>query len=426
MSCGDDLVRVGWGAGLIMEAELPALPEPLSYVVDSDPAKWHKSIAGVPIRPPQSLLEEDPARLRVHLFASRWPGICEALQQMGFDEKFIARQVIKPATARYPEFAKNCTTLKQETLRSVAVSSLPINLNFDITNICNLRCPLCPTGQGDPRYPRGRMRFEHFRKVMDEVGRCASDIYLFNWGEAFLHPDLFRMIRYAKARFGCRVTISSNFNTVTEAQLEQLVESGLDFLSLSIDGSSQATYARYRVGGDYQRVIDNIRRLQAIKAARGRKIPAVEWRYLVNAYNDAPAEIDRARNLAEKLGLIFNLGAIHVDMGKEIEEGTAAQLAVNGHWISPRHSDYDLEKGERAVKKTDCRIPWEIAYINWNGDLAPCCGLYDPGYAFGNVFEQPFREVWNGPAIQAARDVLIDNKITGHICSRCRQGGYIV
>ncbi len=424
--CDHDKVRVGWGAGLILGAELSTLRDPLDYVVDSDAEKWGTEVYGLPVKAPETLKGENTETLELHIFASRWPAICDALRGLGFDEEFIAEKVVKPDTADFPEFLVNYRALQLESLKSIQVQSRPLSLNFDITNVCNLKCPLCPTGQGDRRYPRGRMSFDNFRRIIDEIGRTASDVYLFNWGEAFLHPDLFRMIRYVKQNTGSRVTISSNFNIVTDEQLADLVDSGLDFLSLSIDGSSQEVYGKYRVGGDFAQVMAHIDRLQQIKADKGVARPAIEWCYLVHAYNDAPEEIERARTMAEARGLLFALGTIHVDMGREIEEGLESQLAVDGHWISPHFSAYDLEKKERAVKKTHCRIPWEIAYINWDGELAPCCGLYDPKYSFGNIFRSSFAEVWNGPGIQAARDVLIDNKETEHICSRCRQGGYIV
>ncbi len=427
------IVRVGWGAGMIAQGLLPSEPEAYHYLVDSDERKWGQSLAGVTICSPDKLLQEDPACLQLKIFSSSWAQICEQLLQMGFSEAFVRDQVEKPQTASSPEFLSNLQRLQQDCLKNVEVSSFPLNLNFDITNICNLRCPLCPTGQNDKRYPRGQMAFADFKKIMDEVGVYASDIYLFNWGEAFLNQDVFRMIAYARENFSCRVTISSNFNTITATQIDQLAASSLDFLSLSIDGASQESYSRYRVGGDLAQVLRNIDLLQQRKQAMGNRLPVIEWRYLVNAYNDSAEEIALARKMAEDRGLIFNLGMIHVDMGKEIEEGLEKQLQQDGHWISRNHSDtycaYDFNHFERKEKKAECTIPWRIAYINWNGDLAPCCGLYDPKYTLGNVLTDSFARVWNGEKIQLARKILIDPETVAHsqhICARCRRGGFIV
>ena len=76
----------------------------------------------------------------------------------------------------------------------------PNKLTIDIGNVCNLRCPLCPTGRADKSASKGFMKFEEFKRIIDELGDYLTNLELYNWGEPLLNRDLIKMIHYAKAR----------------------------------------------------------------------------------------------------------------------------------------------------------------------------------------------------------------------------------
>ena len=144
----------------------------------------------------------------------------------------------------------------------------PSHLIIDITNVCTLKCRLCPTGAGLPGRKKGMMPLEAFRKIIDETGKYLISIDLFNWGEPLMNKDVYQMIAYAHARH-IVTSVSSNFQHFSEAAANQMISSGLDILILSIDGASQESYEKYRIGGDFRKVIEHMSLLVKKKNEQG-------------------------------------------------------------------------------------------------------------------------------------------------------------
>ena len=125
----------------------------------------------------------------------------------------------------------------------------PTHLQIEPTTYCNLRCLLCPVNTGLNR-PRGHMDFKVFQKVVDEVGEYLFFILLWDWGEPFLNPEIYAMIRYAVER-GIKVVSSTNGHLFAQYDhADRVVRSGLDTLIVALDGITQETYEGYRQGGE--------------------------------------------------------------------------------------------------------------------------------------------------------------------------------
>ena len=112
------------------------------------------------------------------------------------------------------------------------------------TNICNLKCPLCPSGNGTLKRARGYMDLETFKKIIDEIKDKSFMVVLWNQGESFLNKDFLEMIRYASQN-KLFTLVSTNANIDFDA--EQIVKTGLDSMIVSLDGATQETYNKYRV-----------------------------------------------------------------------------------------------------------------------------------------------------------------------------------
>jgi MoaA/NifB/PqqE/SkfB family radical SAM enzyme len=182
----------------------------------------------------------------------------------------------------------------------------PTHLQIEPTTHCNLRCLLCPVNTGLNR-PTGHMDFNVFQKVVDEVGEYAFFILLWDWGEPFLNPRIYDMIRYAGER---RIKLISSTNGHLLAQgdhADRLVRSGLDTLIVALDGITQETYERYRQGGRLAHVLQGIRTLVDRKRALNSNTPLINLRFLVMRHNEH--EIPELLELAKSLGvdaLTFN------------------------------------------------------------------------------------------------------------------------
>jgi len=143
-----------------------------------------------------------------------------------------------------------------------------------------------------------------FTKVVDEAGPSLVRIDFFNYGEAFLHKRAVEMCEYIKTRFPqIYLYTSTNGLALTEEKARRLVHSGIDEVTFSIDGASQETYARYRQRGKFDLAVATLRAMADEKARSGRDVPHLNWRYILFAWNDSDAEMDRARALAAEIGV---------------------------------------------------------------------------------------------------------------------------
>ncbi|MCX5796143.1 MAG: radical SAM protein [Elusimicrobia bacterium] len=164
----------------------------------------------------------------------------------------------------------------------------PYWLTLDPSNLCQLHCPFCPTGANRGVRDKAVMPWERFEEVMAALGPCLIHMDIMNWGESLLNKRLPDMIALAK-RHDIEVKLDANFNDVSEDAIAALILSGLDVLSLSVDGLSPETYGRYRAGGDFEKVLRNLRCLVQKRAELKRKNPWIIWQFLVFRHNEHEA-----------------------------------------------------------------------------------------------------------------------------------------
>ncbi len=304
-------------------------------------------------------------------------------------------------------------------LRRDRLASMPYRYTIDPTNVCNLRCPLCPTGLGILKRDRGLITVDAFRRLADEIAPWCYLLELYNWGEPFLHPGIFEMISYAHQR-KILVRLSSNLNHYGEETARQTVEAGLDGIIVSVDGATEESYQKYRRRGKLQTVLRNLQSLVDAKRASKADHPFIMVRMLVNRYNEG--EIETLRETIMDIGAdIFVTGDLFIDTTDD---------AQRQEWlpVDPGNSAYqyqDASDGQRAIENVwHCSDLWESMTINWDGGVSPCCWLHDQHYDFANALQQPIREIWNAEAYVSARRVFArggpragPQKV---ICTECR------
>lgn len=311
----------------------------------------------------------------------------------------------------------------QKARKEPLVYGYPYWLVIDPCNICNLHCPFCPTGQGRNVRTKGTLGIEEFKRIMDKLGPYAVHLDLVNWGEPFLNRHIYEMVRYAKG-FGCDTKIDTNLSFLSDEDAESLVCSGLDKIVVSIDGLSPATYGTYRRGGDFDKVMENLNRLIKTRRALKRTHPYITWQFLVFRHNEH--EINDVLKVGKRLG-VDHVGITKAFIGDK-------------DWMpsDPAYSNYeasaieDKEPTSRHFKEPQdafCSWPWEAVAINTNCSVSSCCSVEEEADDFGNFFDQPFEELWNGPQYQAARRYIRDKdpkvSVVRNICIGCRHLGLI-
>jgi MoaA/NifB/PqqE/SkfB family radical SAM enzyme len=299
-------------------------------------------------------------------------------------------------------------------LRAGRALGMPYRYHIDPINVCNLQCPVCPTGIGVLGRPRGKIDVNAYRDLVDQIAPYAYVLELFEWGEPFLHPQIFDLIRYAQqARISVR--LSSNLNHFDAGMAVELVESGLDRLIVAVDGATQETYERYRRGGHVERVFSNMELIVKEKRRQNGSRPFIMVRMLVHRHN--AHEIDALKQKAGELGAdTFATGEFYVDTSdnRQVEE-----------WASrdPRFTSYDWAAGP-PENKWHCADLWESMHISWDGGATPCCWVHDKKNDLDNVLQRPIAQVWNGAAYVSSRRVHARGKprdgAVETICTRCR------
>lgn len=297
--------------------------------------------------------------------------------------------------------------------RSILVQSKPAFFVIEPTNHCNLRCSLCPTGQRDPAVPRGRMKFEAFKKIIDAISKHALVVNLLNWGEPLLHPDLPKFIEYA-GQSGLWPIVSSNFSLpITDAFLRDLLKSSLGVLHISLDGTDPETYSVYRRGGDFHCVVENLQRATRMKRELGLKYPIIETSMIVSRYNEH--QIAASFELSKTLGADrHKLSKLQIDPSSSLD-----WLPLDQQYAYKNYSEDDSEESEAA-----CSRLYTFMVINWNGNVASCCLTYDEKSDFGNCLSVSLDDVWNNENFKTARGIFSaapnDPSSPRTICHLCR------
>lgn len=305
----------------------------------------------------------------------------------------------------------------------------PTYLIIESTNICNLKCPLCPTGQGGGGRNKGKMAYENFKKIIDVVGKYSYSLRLENWGEPLLNDEIFNMIAYANFN-KISTSLNTNFLFLENSYPEKLVLSGLKHLKISLDGASQETYGKYRVGGDFLTITENIKKLVITRANLNKVEPVIEVQFIIMKHNEH--EIEGIKKLCEHLGvdrLLFE--NLRLDMREELTDRDKEKGDKFKNWLPVKnhHHTLDLrEKNSKSISK-NCNYLWTTAVINWDGSVVPCCSIFEPEYDFGNIFQEDFFKIWNGPRYVAARELMSRKKITRKVdklpCFNCFKHGVI-
>src|SRR6266498_3369590 len=130
----------------------------------------------------------------------------------------------------------------------------PVSISFEPTTSCNLRCPECPSGLRAFTRPTGMLKKDFFEETIDDVYKELLYLIFYFQGEPYLNPDFLEMVKYAHDK-GIYTATSTNAHYLTDEKAKKTVESGLDRLIISIDGTTQNVYQQYRVGGKLEKVL---------------------------------------------------------------------------------------------------------------------------------------------------------------------------
>jgi radical SAM protein with 4Fe4S-binding SPASM domain len=292
---------------------------------------------------------------------------------------------------------------------------LPISLAIEPTTSCNLRCPECPSGLRSFTRPTGMLQEDIFKKVIDELQDTLLYLTFYFQGEPYLHPKFTELVKYASDR-KIYTSTSTNAHYLTDENARKTVESGLDKLIISIDGSTQETYQQYRIGGKLEKVLAGTEKIVAWKKKLVSKTPQVIFQFLVVKPNEH--QIAEVYQLAKK----YQVDGVQLKTAQiyDFENGSA---------LMPTNSKYSryqlLSNGKYAIKNSlenNCWKMWQSAVITWDGTVVPCCFDKDATHKLGNVATNDFKTIWEGELYQKFRQQLLISRSKIEMCKNCTEG----
>jgi len=295
------------------------------------------------------------------------------------------------------------------------VWGMPPILTIEPTNICNLRCPLCVTGNGAMERANGRMDFDTYCRLIDEIGDRIMYIVLFQQGEPYINRRFNDFVAYAKRR-RIYVTTSTNAHYLDPATAEATVQSGLDTMIVSVDGATQDSYEHYRVGGSLEKVKQGIRNLVAAKRRHRSKTPYIYMQFLLMRHNEH--ELRQMEFMAKELGVDRLLKKnIQVETLEEAHEWLPAKEKFRRYTVT--ENELTVKRGGRGA----CPRPWLTTLVNWDGSVVPCCFDKNGHHTTGDLRNTAsFEAVWKSGRYSQFRQQMLTDRDAIDICKNCNQG----
>lgn len=293
----------------------------------------------------------------------------------------------------------------------------PRAIQIEASSFCQLRCPTCPTATGaiDAAIGRGFLTADHLRRLLDSAPNIRQ-IELSNFGEIFLNPELLDLLRICDERQVAATAINGvNLNNARPEMLEGVVRYRMRVMTVSIDGATSETYARYRVRGRLDTVLANVLRINAYKLRLGSDFPRLRWQFVVFGHNEH--EIEDARALAATLGMEFAPKLSWDDALSPVRDPDAVRRVI------PQQAATREELRERTGRDYvggACHQLWDSPQVNWDGKMLGCC-INHWGDFGANAFDDGFDAAVNSDGMTYGRAMVrgLAEPRAGIPCTTC-------
>lgn len=279
----------------------------------------------------------------------------------------------------------------------------PYAASIEPANYCNLSCPQCPTGRKLIDKKAQQLAYKDFCSYVDSLSPYLMYLNLYFQGEPFLNRHLSDMIRYAHDK-KIMTCVSTNAHFISDDVLLALCQSGIDRLIICLDGATKQSYEKYRVGGNYDKVID------AIKRCVEAKLPVEVQCLLLESTEDEQQTI---------MSLVRSLGVQNVTFKK-------AQFYDD--YLLPKNDKNrrykQLADGRLQVKKkwkNRCFRMFSSVIVDVNGNVLPCCYDKFAQHAYGNLNEQSIKSIIKGDKYACFRNQIWKNRAAVEMCRNCTE-----
>ena len=294
----------------------------------------------------------------------------------------------------------------------------PLTVYMDQNNRCNLKCRMC--GFSDARVAALRkydMPRAMFDAIAAQVFPQTNILILSILTEPFMTRDFPERLEAVRAHGVPYSEIITNGTLLNERSIDRILDAGITCLTFSIDGGTKEIYEAIRVGARFETVMANLRLFQAMRDARGARLPELRINHVlsepnIDHFEEFLALASRIR--PERIGVRTVSRMSDAPIQESADPEFWAKIGVarrqladfcrrtgvqDAGFLRDRPTTIDLfgDAGEKLI----CRTPWEHLAIHANGDVFPCMAWTRP--PIGNFARQTFTEIWNGKELEAIR-----------------------
>jgi len=286
------------------------------------------------------------------------------------------------------------------------------SISIEPTNLCNLQCIECPTGTNSLTRKKGEIELSTVKNIIDNNKKYLSYLILYFQGEPFLNKNIFEMISYANKNNIFTYT-STNGHYLNGENCEKIIISKLDKIIISVDGTNQETYEKYRKNGNLNTVIRGIENLIEAKKKYNSPTPYIELQFLVFKHNQH--QIEKIKQLGKQLRV--NLTSIKTAQFYNKEN-------YNLLTDIDKYSRYKKQNENLIIKKkikNRCWRMWHSAVITISGDIIPCCFDKDARLPFSNLDNSDINAIRKSENYKNFAQKILSNRSSINICNNCNE-----
>jgi len=258
------------------------------------------------------------------------------------------------------------------------------------------------------------MDMKIYEEILNQTENTTLWLLLYFQGEPFLHPVIFSMIKKAKEK-KLYTTLSTNGHFLNETNCTKIIDSGLNRIIISLDGTDAETYSKYRKNGDFNKVLDGINTLTREKKRMNSHNPFVILQFLVFRHNQNQVKP------IKKLGKTLGVNRVHIKSAQiyNFNEKTATipTKAKYSRYVLNSQNQSQL----KSKLKNSCRRLWFSSVITTDGDILPCCFDKHADHPMGNITQQLFSAIWKNNLYNNFRKKVLTNRGGIGICRNCTE-----
>lgn len=313
------------------------------------------------------------------------------------------------------------SALRQEdrpSLKRLLPLPFPMSIFIEPTNRCNFRCLFCPESFSDFAEKTGgyaTIDDALFQRILDEISyhRVTRVVRFYMMGEPLLNPRLPDMVRRTKIAGVERIEVTTNGSFLSEKLCNELLDSGLDYLRVSIYSVDEARHKTI-TGSELSvaTIRENIARFRRLRDQRGKRTPFLYLK-MIDAFSESEndAFLDMYRPIADEAVIERPMNWNGFDERNVVTQtyaATGVELAE------------DVDSLLYRYPKHVCPFPFYSVAVNADGDVVACCVDWNRSTKIGNLTSASLTEVWNGEALRAFRKMhLVRRRCENPSCRNC-------